>query len=121
MKKTFFIISIGLNIVLGSSILYRQSPGRGTKKETEYIDQYDVRSISNFKSIYVRKDDSTYHLLWSKAFEDEPEMAYIIATSYYYTSPNEKVLNDIRISREQLRDIYYDSAVQTPNQGIEKH
>ncbi len=62
--------------------------------------------MKNFKAVYLNKNDSLYKDLWSEAFENEPEQAFLIACSYYYVKKDTAILKDIKVSIEQLEHAY---------------
>jgi hypothetical protein len=110
MKNALLIISIFLNI--GLSVLYYFKTKPMQEKSSaipvnnmDTVD-YEITSMKNFEAVYFNRNDSLYKDLWSEAFENEPEKAFLIPCSYFYTTKDEKVLNDIKVSAEQLETAY---------------
>ncbi|HEY0652123.1 MAG TPA: hypothetical protein VGD65_03305 [Chryseosolibacter sp.] len=106
MNKLILIFSLLLNVGLTLLLLFgrqEKAPGKILANRNK---DYDITSFSNFKSVFIEKDDSVYLGLWNQAFQEEPEIAFLLSSSYYHTTKNRDLLKHIELSNSQLKTIY---------------
>ena len=110
MKNILFVISILLNISLlaWGLLKIKQIQTNVSVIPANNMDtlEYEITSMKNFENVYFNRNDSLYKELWSEAFENEPEKAFLISCSYYYVTKNNKIKQDIEVSSEQLESVY---------------
>ncbi|HPT13796.1 MAG TPA: hypothetical protein PK796_03330 [Bacteroidales bacterium] len=116
MKKIriLLILSIFLNLVFLVIIYFLRKEDKVVKetKEPNKIEiqrqtENDVILRKNFESMFYKCNDSIYRNVWNSAFEEEPEMAFLISSTYYFVTKDDKILKDIETSNSQLKEIYY--------------
>lgn len=107
------IMSIGINIGLvvfyslrNNDKLPQSHISNDLKKKNDSIPDYEITSMKNFETIFFNKNDSIYKNIWGKAFENEPEKAFLISCSYYYLTNDTSVLKDVNVSIGQLEHSY---------------
>lgn len=110
MKNMLLIISILLNIGL-FSLYYLKTEAIKTRTSeitTRDIDttDYEITSMKNFESVYFDRNDTLYKDLWGEAFENQPQSAFLISSSYYYVTKDKRILEDIAVSISQLESMY---------------
>jgi hypothetical protein len=109
MKNIFLFISIIFNIIIIGLYLYNQDlqSVENRVRIADTIIDYEITSSKNFEAVFIFKNDSIYNRLWSEAFENQPEKAFLISTSYFYVTGRKQALKNIETSKEQLETIYH--------------
>ena len=64
-----------------------------------------IYSSINFEQIFYYNNDSVFKKVWGEEFLNSPELAFLIATSYYYCI-DKRNYEYLAISNKQLKDIY---------------
>ena len=109
MKNKLLVLSVIVNIglIIFCCIKHTHSqPNLSAKKDTLSVWAYEITLRRNFETVYFNKNDNIYKDLWGRAFEDEPEQAFLISCSYFYVTKDKRVLKDIEVSAEQLEQAY---------------
>jgi len=112
MRNKLFYTSIALNIFLLIFCLLKFRSSQGKSNSSADVAQsrpvdYEISSNANFRTVYIKRNDSVYKRLWNEAFENQPEYAFLISCTYYYVTGNEIIKKDIELSKKQLEEIYH--------------
>ena len=103
-----FLVNIGLAIYCYSKFQNNSKTALplNTKIRNGNIPDFEITSMKNFENVYYDMNDSIYKEMWGKAFENEPEKAFLISCSYYFIRRDTNILKDIKISVDQLDQAY---------------
>lgn len=103
-----FLVNIGLAIYCYSIFQNNSKTALplNTKIRNGNIPDFEITSMKNFENVYYDMNDSIYKEMWGKAFENEPEKAFLISCSYYFIRRDTNILKDIKISVDQLDQAY---------------
>ena len=112
-KSRFFMyLSVLINVILFIVVLVQNSKlkRKSVLKEINNLQlsaDNNVTSHLNFDSIFFQKNDTVYNKIWSQAFENTPEEAFLISCSYFLITKKSEVLDDIFVSGQQLEEMYH--------------
>ncbi len=106
MTKIVLTISIAANLLLILILLTKPDTKSKVKPKTRNID-YSITSADNFEKVIIEKNDSVYKRIWNQAFENQPEMAFLISVAYFHSTKKELVIEDIEKSKSQLKKMYH--------------
>jgi hypothetical protein len=87
---------------------------KGIARQSIVMPHFEISSPDNFESVFVHQNDSIYRRIWSEAFENHPETAFLISCSYYLVTKDSSILNDVEISESQLETMYNKHIISFP-------
>lgn len=106
--KLFAILSGFFNLLLLILLLSNRSQSILNKpKDVGTLDENKDYSMAyNFRKIFIERNDSVYKEVFSKSFEDLPEQAFLLSSTYFFLTKDSLVLKDMKVACSQLESIY---------------
>jgi hypothetical protein len=109
-----FVLSLLLNVIGVYSIIDLSRNFETTHKTDNVTPKISIiykqlGFTTHFEDVYFNLNDSIYHEIWKEAYKEYPEDAFLISTSYYYVTKQNKALKDINTSMKKLQTMYHDT------------
>ncbi len=111
LNKITLIFSILLNIILIIVIVFRffYSKNDYLKDEKYFKADFSIyRSESKkvFEKIFLEKNDSLFNDVFYACYEDIPELAYLVGSTYYLIKKDSSSKQEYEVISSLIKDIY---------------